>query len=74
LAGNRGFYEAVQSQRGRHNFGLKVSSVSAFTLDAFLADATKLDSDRLAATIQALRDETTLAAAWVRLAELRLRQ
>ena len=74
LSGNRGFYEAVQSQRGRHNFGLKVSNVTALSLDAFLADATKLDPDRLAAAIQALRDETTLAAAWVRLAEVRLRQ
>jgi hypothetical protein len=72
-AGNRGFYEAVQGQRGRHNFGLRVPGVNAFTLTAFLAASGPLDSDRMGAALLALRDETTQAAAWVKLAEVRLR-
>jgi hypothetical protein len=73
LPGNRGFYEAVQTQRGRHNFGLHVPGVDAFTLTAFLAAADPKDYERLSAAILGLRDETTQAAAWVTLAQLRLK-
>ena len=74
LPGNRGFYEAVQTQRGRHNFGLHVPGVDAFTLTAFLAAADAKDYERLSAAILGLRDETTQAAAWVTLAQLRLKK
>jgi hypothetical protein len=73
LPGNRGFYEAVQTQRGRHNFGLQVPGVDAFTLTAFLAAADPKNYERLTAAILGLRDETTQAAAWVTLAQLRLK-
>ena len=74
LPGNRGFYEAVQTQRGRRNFGLHVPGVDAFTLAAFLAAADPKDYERLSAAILGLRDETTQAAAWVTLAQLRLKK
>ncbi len=74
LPGNRGFYEAVQTQRGRRNFGLHVPGVDAFTLTAFLAAADPKDYERLSAAILGLRDETTQAAAWVTLAQLRLKK
>ena len=73
LPGNRGFYEAVQTPRGRRNFGLRVPGVSAFTLAAFLAAAGAHDPDRLTAALLGLRDETTQAAAWVNLAKIRLK-
>ena len=73
LPGNRGFYEAVQGERGRHNFGLRVPGASAFTLTTFLASAGQLDPDRMAAAVLGLRDETTQSAAWVSLAALRLK-
>ncbi len=73
LPGNRGFYEAVQGQRGRHNFGLRVPAVNAFTLMGFLASSVPLDPDRTGAAVLGLRDETTQAAAWVSLAALRLK-
>jgi hypothetical protein len=73
LPGHRGFYEAVQGERGRHNFGLRVPGVSAFTLTAFLASSGALDPDRTAAAVLGLRDETTQSAAWVSLAALRLK-
>jgi hypothetical protein len=73
LPGNRGFYEAVQTQRGRRNFGLHVPAVDAFTLTAFLAAADPKDYERLSTAILGLRDETTQAAAWVTLAQRRLK-
>jgi hypothetical protein len=73
LPGNRGFYEAVQTQRGRRNFGLHVPGVDAFTLTAFLAAANPKDYERLGTAILGLRDETTQAAAWVALAQRRLK-
>jgi hypothetical protein len=73
LPGNRGFYEAVQTQRGRRNFGLHVPGVDAFTLTAFLAAADPKDYERLSTAILGLRDETTQAAAWVTLAQRRLK-
>ena len=33
LPGNRGFYEAVQGERGRHNFGLRVPGVERLHAD-----------------------------------------
>jgi len=74
LPGNRGFYEAVQTQRGRHNFGLRAPGVSVFTLNGLLSAAGGIDPDRLSAAILAVRDETTQSAAWVTLAAMRLRQ
>ena len=35
-AGARGFYEAVETERGRHNFALGVPGVMAFSMVAFL--------------------------------------
>jgi hypothetical protein len=74
LPGTRGFYEAVQTQRGRRNFGLHVPGVDAFTLQAFLAAADPRDYERLSAAILGLRDEATQAAAWVTLAQRRLKK
>jgi hypothetical protein len=73
LPGNRGFYEAVQTARGRRNFGLRVPGVTAFTLGAFLTDAGTADLDRLTAAVLGLRDETAQSAAWVALAAVRLK-
>lgn len=73
MTGNRGFYEAVQTERGRHNFVLRLPGVDAFTLSAFLAAAAAIDSDRLGAILTSLNDENTQASAWVTLAEVRLK-
>lgn len=73
LAGNRGFYEAVQTQRGRHNFGLRVPGVSAFTMAGFLSGSGAIDPDRMSAMLPSLRDETTQSASWVNLAAVRLK-
>jgi len=73
LKSERSVYEAVQGERGRHNFGLRVPGVNAFTLTGFLASAGALDPDRTAAAVLGLRDETTQSAAWVSLAALRLK-
>jgi hypothetical protein len=71
--GNRGFYEAVQTERGRHNFVLRTPGVDAFSLSAFLSAAGAIDPDRLGAILTSLKDENTQAASWVKLAEVRLR-
>jgi hypothetical protein len=73
LPGNRGFYEAVQTQRGRRNFGLRVPGVGVFSLPALLANANGIDPGRLEAAVMGVRDETTQSAAWISLAALRLR-
>jgi hypothetical protein len=73
MTGNRGFYEAVQTERGRHNFVLRVPGVDAFTVSAFLARAVAIDPDRLGAILTSLNDENTQASAWVTLAEVRLK-
>jgi len=74
LPGNRGFYEAVQTQRGRRNIGLRVPGVSVFTLHALIAGAIGIDPGRLEAAVMSVRDETTQSAAWISLASLRLRE
>jgi hypothetical protein len=74
LPGNRGFYEAVQTQRGRRNFGLRVPGVGVFTLQGLIAGAGGIDAGRLEAAVMSVRDETTQAAAWVSLASVRLRE
>uniref|UniRef100_Q01PG6 Uncharacterized protein n=1 Tax=Solibacter usitatus (strain Ellin6076) TaxID=234267 RepID=Q01PG6_SOLUE len=73
MTGNRGFYEAVQTERGRQNFVLRVPGVDAFTLSGFLGAAVGVDVDRLGAILTSLNDENTQAAAWVTLAEVRLK-
>ncbi len=73
MAGNRGFYEAVQSERGRHNFTLRAPGADAFTMADFLAAAAAVDPDRLSAVFPGLHDENTQAAAWVKLAQVRLK-
>jgi hypothetical protein len=73
MAGNRGFYEAVQTERGRHNFTLRAPGADIFTMADFLAAATAVDPDRLSAVFPGLHDENTQAAAWVRLAQVRLK-
>jgi hypothetical protein len=73
LAGTRGMYEAVQTERGRHNFTLKVPGVSALNLANFLMAAGTVDPGRLEAPILGLRDENTRAGALVRLGDLRIR-
>jgi hypothetical protein len=73
LAGTRGMYEAVQTERGRHNFTLKAPGVSALNLANFLMAAGTVDSGRLEAPILGLRDENTRAGALVRLGDLRIR-
>jgi hypothetical protein len=73
IAGSRGMYEAVQTERGRHNFMLKVPGVSAMNLASFIMMAGKVDPDRLLAPILGIKDDTTRAAALVRLGDLRIR-
>jgi hypothetical protein len=73
LAGTRGMYEAVQTERGRHNFVLKVPGVSALNLASFLMAAGSIDPARLEAAILSLRDENTRAQALVRIGDLRIR-
>jgi hypothetical protein len=73
IAGSHGMYEAVQTERGRHNFTLKVPGVSAMNLPSFIMSAGKLDPDRLLAPILGIRDDTTRAAALVRLGDLRIK-
>jgi hypothetical protein len=73
MTGNRGFYEAVQTERGRQNFVLRVPGVDAFTISAYLAAASGIDPDSLGAILTSLNDENTQASAWVTLAEVRLK-
>jgi hypothetical protein len=73
LAGTRGMYEAVQTERGRHNFVLKVPGVSALNLASFLMAAGAIEPGRLEGTILGLRDENTRAQALVRIGDLRIR-
>jgi hypothetical protein len=73
MAGNRGFYEAVQTERGRQNFVLRIPGVDAFTLIAFVAGTAGVDPDRVSAILSSLNDENTRAAGLVALAGARLR-
>jgi hypothetical protein len=73
LAGSRGMYEAVQTERGRHNFVLKVPGVSALNLASFIMTASSADPSLLEAAILGLRDENTRAQALVRLGDLHIR-
>jgi hypothetical protein len=73
LAGTRGMYEAVETERGRHNFSLKMTGVSALNLANVLMAAGAVDPGRLEAPILGLRDENTRAGALVRLGDVRIR-
>ena len=73
LAGTRGLYEAVQTQRGRRNFPLKLPGVTALNLANFVMSAAKIDPGLLEAAILGLRDENTRAGGLVRLGALRIR-
>jgi uncharacterized membrane protein YjjB (DUF3815 family) len=50
-----------------------VPGISAYTLDAFLAQANSLDVSRLESAVMELQDETQLARGLLVLAELRSR-
>ena len=73
LPGSRAFYEAVQLEKGRHNFPLRVPSVTAYSLAAFLQRAGALDPARLEALILSLRDENRQVNSLLVLAALRLK-
>ena len=73
LTGTRGFYEAVQTELGRHNFMLKVPGVTALSIGNFLSSAATVDPGLLEAAVLGLRDENTRAQALVRLAEVRIK-
>jgi hypothetical protein len=73
LAGTRGFYEAVQTELGRHNFMLKAPGVAAFNIGNFLTAAAAVDPGRLEAAILGLRDENTRAGALARLGAVRIK-
>jgi hypothetical protein len=73
LAGTRGFYEAVQTELGRHNFMLKAPGVTALSMASFLTAAASVEPGLLEGAVLGLRDENTRAQALVRLAELRIK-
>jgi hypothetical protein len=73
LFGPGGFQETVQSARGRQNFSLKVTGVSAFSLESFIAQAKSMDFMQLEATVEGLRNELQLTKAYLALARLRLK-
>ena len=73
LAGARGMYEAVQNERGRHNFVLKAPGVTALNIANVLSAGGSVDPGQLEAAILGLRDENTRAAALVRLGAVRIR-
>jgi hypothetical protein len=73
LPGARGMYEAVQTERGRHNFTLKAPGVAGFDMRSFLVGADGLEPGRLEAAILGLRDETMRAASLEALSVMRTR-
>ena len=63
----------MQTEKGRHNFSLRVPGVTAFNIAGFLAGTGAVDPYRLSVLLPALRDETTQSASWVSLAAVRLK-
>ena len=73
LPGGHAFSEAVQLEKGRQNFPLKVPGVTVYSLAAFLESAKGADPARLEALILGLRDENRLVQSLLTLAGMRLR-
>ncbi len=73
LFGSGGFIETVQAAHGRQNFSLKVTGVSAYSLEAFIAQAKAMDFMQLEATVEGLHNELQLTRAYLALAQLRLK-
>lgn len=67
-----GPHEAVAAKEGRLSFGLTVPRVSAFSIQAFLAQAKPLDPARLETVVAGLRNETQRASALIAIAALRI--
>jgi hypothetical protein len=68
-----GFFEAVETVRGRHNFTLRAPGVATFQLKDFISAAKGVEPARLEAGILELKDENTRAGALVRLADFRIK-
>jgi len=73
LPNANGFFEAVQTVRGRHNFTLRAPGLVAFKIVDFLSAANGVDPGRLEAAILELKDENTRMAALVRLGDVRIK-
>ena len=73
LRGPDGFQELIQGAHGRATFPLKVTGVTAFSLEDFVAQAKGVDFMRLAATVEGLHNELQLTRAYLALARLRLK-
>ena len=74
LFGSGGFLEVVQGSQGRQNFTLKVTGVTAFSLEAFISQAKHADFLRLVATVEGLHNEVQLTKGYLALAGLRLKK
>jgi hypothetical protein len=74
LPSSRGFYEAVETERGRHNFTLRVPGVDSFNMAQFLQHADRVEWARVAAVLTGLRDENMQVNSLVDLAGVRLSQ
>ena len=73
LMGRGGFLEVIQAGQRRQSFPLKVTGVSAFSLEDFIAQAKGVDFMRLQASVGTLRNELQLTKGYVALARLRLK-
>jgi hypothetical protein len=73
IFGRAGFVEVVQGGQHQQSFPLRVTGVSAFSLEDFLTQAKDMDFPRLVATVEQLRDEIHLVKAYLALARLRLK-
>ena len=58
----------------RQNFTLRVTGVTAFSLEAFIAQAKHADFLRLVATVEGLHNEVQLIKGYLALAALRLKK
>jgi hypothetical protein len=73
LPSARGFTEAVETVRGRHNFTLRAPIPAVFSIADLISAATVVEPGRLESAILELRDENTRASALARLADLKLK-
>lgn len=73
LPGRQGFYEAVATEHGRHNFTLRVAGANSFSMASVIAGAGAAEPARLEAVLLGLLDESLKANSLVGLAALRLK-
>lgn len=71
--GPAGFTEVIHTGTRQQSFSLKAPGVTAFSLEAFIAQAKDLDFPQLAAAIGELHNELQLTKGYLALAGLRLK-